>query len=118
MGSHSTSRGRVRAVHLGELDRRAGWLLHKNSDHPFARIHSRGSSNYRRHYWLASGKQAFRCPRYLALPSNSPGHRGNQIDLYKVGAIDLNRPGGSGEPPLPYRKSSFGAVSGDQGLTV
>ena len=44
LGSHSTSRGCLGAIHLGELDRRAGWLLHKSPHHPFAWIHSRSGT--------------------------------------------------------------------------
>ena len=95
-----------------------GWLLHKSTRHSFARTHSRGGGNYWRHYRLASGEQAFCGPRNFALPRNSAGDCRNQIDLHEVAAIAFNRPGGSGEPPLPYRNCSFGAVSGVHGLIV
>ena len=86
-------------IHLGELDRRAGWLLHKSTHHPFARIHSRSGSNYRRHYRIASGEQAFRGPRNFALPRNSAGHCGNQIDIHEVD------PGSDGFPAVTHRRS-------------
>src|SRR5262249_28137806 len=84
LGSHSASRGRLRAVHLGELDRRLGWLLHKSPYHPFARIDSGGGSDYRRHHWLASGESGFRRASDLALPRDSAGHCGNQINFHQV----------------------------------
>src|SRR4029077_18691842 len=35
VGPHSPSGCRLGAVHLGELDRRTNWLLHKSPHHPF-----------------------------------------------------------------------------------
>src|SRR4029077_6644971 len=85
-------------IHLGELDRRAGWLLHKSTHHPFARIHSR-SGDYWRHYRIASGETAFRGPRNFALARNSAGHCGNQIDIHKVD------PRSDGFPAVTHRRS-------------
>ena len=82
----------------------AGAFVHlqKHFEHPSHAKHSR--------------RFAGRCN--FPLSGDRAGYCGNQIDLHEVGAIDLNRLGGSGEPPLPYRNCSFGAVSGDHGLIV
>src|SRR5439155_14505176 len=90
VGSHSASRRRLGAVHLGELDRRANWLLHKNPHHPFARTHSRSGSNYRRHHRLASGEPAFRRASDLALPRDCAGHCGNEINLHEVASAQAS----------------------------
>ena len=101
VGAHSTGRRRLGALHLGELDRRANWLLHESSFHTFPRIHSRSSSNHRRFNRLAFGKQTLCRANDLILPRGRVAYRRNQIDFYEVVAIDLNRLVGWGEPPLP-----------------
>ena len=57
--------------------------------------------NYWGYHRFAFGKQAFCRPSDFALSGDSASNCGNETDSYKVGAIDLNRPGASGEPTLP-----------------
>jgi len=99
VGSHSTSRRCVGAVHLGELHRRVGWLLHKSPHHPFAGIRPRNGSNYRRNHWVATGEQALCRPRNFNLSRDSPTHCGNQTDLHEVD------PRSDGFPAGTYRRS-------------
>ena len=101
VGPHSRGRCCLGALHLGELDCRANWLLHESSFHTFPRIHSRGGSNHRRFDRLAFGEQTFCRASDLVLPRDGAAYRGNQIDFYEVAAIDLNGLSGSGAPPLP-----------------
>ena len=151
MGAYSTGRCGFGAIHLGELDCRARWLLHKSSLNSFPGSHPCRSRDYWRDCRFESGKQASCCPGNFAFTGDSPSYRRNEIDFHEVGAsrakpysashacshgpmgrlypfdvkqtaedrprvrtpdgFVLRRAGG-------YPSSSFGAVSGDQGLVL
>ena len=66
MGAHPPGRSCFGAIHLGELDRRAGRVLHKGSFNSFAWSYPCSSGDHWRHYGLVSGKQASCCPGNFA----------------------------------------------------
>src|SRR4029079_8880688 len=91
VGSYSSSSRRFGAIYLGELDRRAGRLLHKSPYHPFTWIHSRSGSNHRRHHRLPSREQALGGARNFPLSRDGADYRRDQIDLHEVEEISLTR---------------------------
>ena len=140
MGAHPPGRSCFGAIHLGELDRRAGRVLHKSSFNSFAWSYSCSSGDHWRHYGLVSGQQASCCPGNFAFSGDSPSYRRNEIDIHEIGTrrakpyaashscshgpmgrlyplnakqIAEDRPQRRG-----YSRLSFGAVSGDQGLVL
>ena len=140
MGAHPPGRSCFGAIHLGELDRRAGRVLHKGSFNSFAWSYPCSSGDHWRHYGLVSGKQASCCPGNFAFSTDSPSYRRSEIDIHEIGArrtrpsrpviavamapmgrlspfnakqIAQDRPQARG-----YSSSSLGAVSGDQGLVL
>ena len=84
MGAHSTGRSCFGVVHLGELDRRAGWLLYKSSFNSFARSHPRSICNHWRRRGIAFGEQAFCCPGDFAFIGDSPSYRWDETAFHEM----------------------------------
>src|SRR5213082_3610792 len=84
MGTHPPSRSCFGVVHLGELDRRTGWLLYKGSFHSFAGSRPRSSCDNWRDCGIAFGQQAFCCPGDFIFIGDSPSYRRNEIAFHEV----------------------------------
>ena len=85
MGTHSPGRSCFSVVHLGKLDRRAGWLLYKSSFNSFARSHPRSGCDHWRRRGIAFGQQAFCCPGDFAFIGDSPSYRRDEIAFHEIG---------------------------------
>ena len=85
MGAHPPGRSCFGIVHLGELDRRAGWLLYKSSFNSFARSRPRNGGDRGRDRGIAFGQQAFCCPGDFALIGDSPSYRRDEIAFHEIG---------------------------------
>jgi hypothetical protein len=82
MGTHPPGRGCFGVVHLGELDRRAGWPLYKSSVNSFARSHSRAGGDRGRDCGIAFGQQAFCCLGDFVFIGDRPTYRGDEIAFH------------------------------------
>ena len=139
VGTHPSGGSSFGVIHLGKLDRWAGWVLYKSSFNSFAGPHPRRSRDRWRPYRLPPRQQAACCPSDFSLSGNSPPYRRNKINFHEVGTtsdllgramavatalwavsvrsmlkqITEDRPQVGG-----YSSFNFGAVSGDQGLVL
>ena len=82
MGTHSPGCGCLGVVHLGELDRRACWLLYKSSFNPLARFHPNSGGDRWRDCEIAFGQRAFCCPGDFVFIGDRPSYRGDEIAFH------------------------------------